>query len=188
MDPATLEKRLSRVRLTVFDVDGTLTSGEVSYGDDFEVQRFDVRDGLGIAELVRAGIRVAWITGRGCAATERRARELGVHALRIRSGPKAEVLAAVQREFGVEPELTCSMGDDLPDLALFAGSGVRACPADAAPELLAEADFRARRRAGRGAARDLCEAILRARGAWKDVVARHAEPTTSSPTSPGLTP
>lgn len=174
MNPASLEQRLAAVELVAFDVDGTLTRGEIVYGNSDQLQQYDVRDGLGIVELRRAGIRVAWITGRGCAATERRAKELSIDVLRMASGPKREVLAQVQAELGVGPEQTCAMGDDLPDLALFELAAVKAAPADAAPEVLAAADFRAKRRGGRGAARDLAEALLRARGAWDEVVARHA--------------
>ncbi len=174
MNPASLEQRLARVELVAFDVDGTLTRGEIVYGNSEQLQQYDVRDGLGIVELRRAGIRVAWITGRGCAATERRAKELSIDELRMDSGPKREVLAQIQAKLGVEPSQTCAMGDDLPDLALFERAAVKAAPADAAAEVLAAADFRAKRRGGRGAARDLAEALLRARGVWDEVVARYA--------------
>lgn len=174
MNPASLEQRLARVELVAFDVDGTLTRGEIVYGNSDQLQQYDVRDGLGIVELRRAGIRIAWITGRGCDATARRARELSIDVLRMASGPKREVLAEVQTQLDIEPSQTCAMGDDLPDLALFELAAVKAAPADAAPEVLAAADFRAQRRGGRGAARDLAEALLRARGVWDEVVARHA--------------
>jgi len=173
-DPAPeLRRALAGVRLAVFDVDGTLTDGSVVYGDGTELQAFSVRDGQGLVWLRQAGIELAWISGRGCEATRRRAAELGVAHLHLRRGAKAEILAQVQRESGIGPEQTLAMGDDLPDLALFAGAAIRACPADAAPEVIERANLRCRLRGGRGAAREVCEALLRARGDWSQVVGRY---------------
>ena len=171
-DP-TLAERLRRVELVAFDVDGTLTDGAVVYVGDpaEEAQRFDVRDGFGLAQLARAGLAVVWISGRGSAATERRAAELGATRVRLGVGPKHEVLAELQDELGVGPDATCAMGDDLPDLRLFQRAAVCVCPADAAPEVREVADLVTESAGGRGAARELCEAILRAKGVWDDLVA-----------------
>ncbi|MEO0651481.1 MAG: hypothetical protein AAFZ65_12470, partial [Planctomycetota bacterium] len=92
----SLDASLAAVRLAVFDVDGTLTDGGVVYGDGVELQRFDVRDGQGLVWLRKAGIVLAWISGRGCDATRRRAEELGVAELHLRAGPKGRVLESVQ--------------------------------------------------------------------------------------------
>src|SRR6185503_282225 len=70
---AELEARLARVRLVVFDVDGTLTDGRVAYAGEEELAVFHVHDGLGMAWLREAGLHVAWISGRGSRAVERRA-------------------------------------------------------------------------------------------------------------------
>lgn len=182
-DPETdpeLQRALRAVRLAVFDVDGTLTDGGVVYGGGaatgegeapvVESQRFCVKDGQGLVLLVRAGVELAWISGRGCAATERRARDLGVAHLFLRRGPKGDLLRTLQAELGVGPEATLAMGDDLPDLALFELAAVRACPSDAVPEIAERANLRCSRPAGHGAAREVCEQLLRARGEWTAVV------------------
>lgn len=157
---------LARVKLVVFDVDGTLTDGRVLYDDRGELQQFDVHDGLGLAWLQRAGLQLSWITGRGCPATQARARELGVQELHMRSGPKAEVLRAVQARLGLGPGETLAMGDDLPDLELAQESAFFAAPADARPEVRQRADWVSSSRAGHGAARELSELLLRAKGLW----------------------
>ena len=81
--PPELVAKLAAVRLAVFDVDGTLTDGRVVYIGDQELQSFCVHDGQGLAWLHRAGIQLAWITGRGCASTKRRAAELNVNFLSL---------------------------------------------------------------------------------------------------------
>lgn len=163
-----LELRLARIRLAVFDVDGTLTDGRVTYVGTEELQTFCVRDGYALARLARAGIAQVWITGRGCAATERRAEELGVTRLITGAGEKASVLADIQADLGFAPEETLAMGDDLPDLAMRSGAAVFAAPADAAPEVRAQADLIAEACGGAGAAREVCRRLLMARGAWPE--------------------
>ena len=158
---------LARVRLLALDVDGTLTPGDVTYTDDgTELVRFDVRDGQGLVWLRKAGVRIVWITGRGCAATRRRAEELGVERLLERAGPKATALATLQTEWGIAPEETAAMGDDLPDLGLFARARVTAAPADARPEVRERAQLVTASGGGRGAVRELCEELLRAMDRW----------------------
>lgn len=161
--------RLAGVRLLALDVDGVLTDGRVTYVGEHESQSFWVQDGQGLVWLRKAGVRLAWISGRGCEATERRARELGVDELHLRSGPKDQVLGEVQARLGVAPAETAAMGDDLPDLGLAERAGFFAAPANARSEVRARADLVTRASGGAGAVRELVEHILRAQGRWDDV-------------------
>lgn len=167
-----LDARLREIRLVVLDVDGTLTDGGIWYGDGPELQRFDVRDGYALGRLKAAGVRQVWITGRGCAATERRAFELGVSSLLQHVSSKREALEKVQRRLELAPEVTLAMGDDLPDLGLFELAGVRACPSDAAAQVRAKSDIVATRPGGHGAVREVLERLLRAQNQWPDEGAR----------------
>lgn len=160
---------LAGVRLLALDVDGVLTDGRVIYAGAEEEQHFDVSDGQGLVWLRRAEVEVVWISGRGCAATERRAEELGAR-LYGGSGTKRERLAALQTEVGIEPEHTVAMGDDLPDLGLAARACLFCAPADARPEVRARARLVTQSLGGRGAVRELCEAILAAKGLWRGIV------------------
>lgn len=166
---ADLAARLARVRLFALDVDGTLTDGGVVYVGGEELQRFCVRDGQGLAWLRRAGVALAWISGRGCEATRRRAEELGVEHVALRCKDKRAALRAIQGELGCGPEETLAMGDDLPDLALAAGAATFAAPADARPEVRRAAHLVTTDPAGHGAVREVCERVLRARGAWQAI-------------------
>jgi 3-deoxy-D-manno-octulosonate 8-phosphate phosphatase (KDO 8-P phosphatase) len=174
-----LQGRLAKIKLLVLDVDGVLTDGRVYYdatedgGSTVELQAFHARDGLGIKLLQDAGIAVAWISGRGCAATKRRAGELGIEELHLRArGGKHPLLVGIQERLGVSAAETAAMGDDIVDLGLAMGADVLACPSDAHREILARADFIAPSAGGRGAVRDFCDELLRARGLWADALAR----------------
>ena len=166
--------RLARVKLLALDVDGVLTDGRVIYtGDEEEEQTFHVRDGQGLSWLRKAGVELVWITGRGCAATEKRAAELGVREVHTQAGPKAKVLADVQARLGISPAETICMGDDLPDLAMRGGSALFCAPADAHPIVREEAGLVTKTLAADGAVREVCEAVLRAKGLWKGIVERY---------------
>jgi 3-deoxy-D-manno-octulosonate 8-phosphate phosphatase (KDO 8-P phosphatase) len=160
---------LAGVRLLVLDVDGTLTDGSIAYSGGGEVQTFDVHDGQGLTWLARAGIAVAWISGRGCEATRIRARELGVAELHLAVRSKGETLARAQERLGIAPEHTAAMGDDFSDLAFRPHAAFLAAPADARPEVRAAADWVTSAGGGRGAVRELVEAILAARGLWPGI-------------------
>jgi 3-deoxy-D-manno-octulosonate 8-phosphate phosphatase (KDO 8-P phosphatase) len=162
---------LRRCRLLVLDVDGCLTDGRIVYGAEDEVQRFHVHDGAALRWLSREGVRIAWITGRGCKATERRADELEIDRLLfVRGTSKRGVLERLQAGFEIGPEETVAMGDDLPDLALAARAGFFAVPADGRPEVRERADLVTVARGGEGAVRELAEHVLRAKGRWQAIV------------------
>lgn len=162
---AGLGERLAHVALVALDVDGVLTDGAVVYDGEGEVQSFHVHDGAALVWLRRLGVHVVWITGRGCAATERRAQELGCRLL-TRVDDKDAALTALQEELDVPPEKTLAMGDDLPDLGLARRAGIFCAPADARPQVRARAALVTRARGGRGAVREVVEALLEARGLW----------------------
>lgn len=172
--PEDVARRLAGVRLVALDVDGVLTDGRVTYVDHpgefpVEAQSFDVKDGAGLAALRTCGVGVVWITGRGCRATQRRADELGAKLVTGVEDKRA-ALAEAQAKFDADAEATVAMGDDLADLAMADGAAVFVAPADAAPEVLARADWVTTAPGGRGAVRELCAALLAARGQWSRVV------------------
>ena len=165
-----LTAAFARTKLLVLDVDGVLTDGSIQYVGDLEGQTFNVKDGLGLNLLRRAGVKIAWITGRGCEVTRRRAEELGVEELHMGARDKLRTILAIQERLEVRTDETVAMGDDLPDLAMRTAVGLLTCPADAAAEVREAADWTAAFGGGRGAVRQLCEAILKARGEWAAMV------------------
>ena len=63
--PMQHEFDLSKIKLLVMDVDGTLTDGKIYIGESGEMMKaFSVKDGLGIKLLIKHNIMPAIITGR----------------------------------------------------------------------------------------------------------------------------
>ena len=152
------------VRLFALDVDGTLTDGGVWMdGSGSEWKRFDIRDGLGLILLRRAGVEVAWISGRASPATRRRAEDLGIRLLYNGVADKLPVLRGLAEERGLSPEDVAYMGDDLPDRECLLWAGLGMAPSDAHPDILRIAGWIAARPAGFGAVREAADHLLRSR-------------------------
>ncbi|MCT0198474.1 HAD family hydrolase [Synechococcus sp. CS-1325] len=166
----SLPSRLGRVRLLVLDVDGVLTDGGLWYGPGGELtKRFDVRDGLGIKLLQRAGLEVAFLSGGGGGATERRAEQLGIRHCLVGVGDKPTALSELQRQLNQTPEHTAFIGDDFNDLAVRPRVGLLVATADAAAGLRRQADLVLRSRGGQGAVRELAERLLRGTPLWQEI-------------------
>jgi 3-deoxy-D-manno-octulosonate 8-phosphate phosphatase (KDO 8-P phosphatase) len=160
----SLVARAARIRLACFDVDGTLTDGRLFLdADGRELKAFHVHDGQGLVLLRKAGIEVAFITARRSEVAARRAEELGVRA-HIGVKDKLGCVQALCAELGIDTGMVCFMGDDLPDLPVMRACGLAVAPADAHATTRAAAHWRTSARAGRGAARELCDLLLAAQG------------------------
>ena len=154
----------ARIRLFAMDVDGVLTDGTVQiFSDGREAKVFSILDGMGLVKLARAGVAVAWISGRPSEATTLRARELKVPHLIQGRTDKAAALQELAASLGLRADECAYMGDDDIDAPAIAWAGIGAAPADSMPTPLAAARFVPHRPAGRGAVRELCEHILAAR-------------------------
>ena len=160
---ADLLARARRVRLLLLDVDGVLTDGRLYYGAEGEaLKAFDTRDGHGLV-LLREHVALGVISGRPGLA-RRRLEELRFRHLRFAQRDKLAAYEALGA--GMPDEEVAYMGDDVNDLALLERVGLSACPADAHPAVRASVRFVASAPGGRGAVRELCELVLRAKGLW----------------------
>ena len=155
---------LARVRLFAMDVDGVLTDGTVRISSDgTESKNFSILDGMGLKRLEKAGVAVAWISGRASGATTARAHELKIpHVIQGRTD-KLIVLQALARKLSLSSAQCAYMGDDDIDAPAIAWAGVGIAPIGSMPAALAVADIVPARPAGHGAVREICELILAAR-------------------------
>jgi 3-deoxy-D-manno-octulosonate 8-phosphate phosphatase (KDO 8-P phosphatase) len=171
-DPTRVpEQRLRELRALILDCDGVLTPGDLIYDQAGQrLLRFCARDGFGLAALCRSGFPVAVLSGRPVDIAEQRLRELGVGPFLGKCKDKARGVVALCDSLHVTPSECAFVGDDVPDLQAFAAVGLRIAVADAAPDLVARADWVTRAPGGRGAVREVCEAILRSRGLWQKIV------------------
>jgi 3-deoxy-D-manno-octulosonate 8-phosphate phosphatase (KDO 8-P phosphatase) len=161
---ADLLARAARVRLVLLDVDGVLTDGRIWFGPEGEaLKAFDVRDGHGIVRL-RDQVDFGVISGRPGMATRKRLEELGFKHLIFSQRDKLDGYATLA-PLGFADDEVAYMGDDVNDIPLLRKVGLSAAPSDAFPDVLSEVHLVSRFPGGRGAVRELCELVLKARGA-----------------------
>lgn len=169
--PAAVVARARRIRLLLLDVDGVLTDGRILLDHrGRELRTFHVRDGHGIALLLRAGIRVAWLSTRRSAAVTRRARELEVSAVVQGAASKLAAARRLWRRWRLDPEEVAFVGAELLDQPLFATVGLAVAVADAAAGLERHVHWTTAVPGGAGAARAVAELLLRAQGRWASVL------------------
>lgn len=159
------------IRFVGFDIDGVMTDGGIYLGDvdgkRVELKRYDIQDGLGVAMLRRAGIRVGILTGRVSESVRLRARELGVDDLaQDPDGYKLGAFHQLIDQHGIDPRQCAFVGDDFPDLALLRIVGLPVAVGNAVPEIVRVCRVHLDAPGGRGAVRQFCELLLKARGDW----------------------
>ncbi len=158
---------LRRIRLLILDVDGVLTDGRIYLGPSGEEWKgFHVHDGLALARAVERGFPVAVMSGRTSEAVARRCAEMGLVEVHQGVADKLALYETVRGRHGCRDAEVACMGDDLADLPMLRRAGLAVAPADAVAEVRRMAHWVSGRGGGRGAVREVLEALLRARGAW----------------------
>lgn len=159
------------IKLLILDVDGVLTDGSIILDNEGnEFKSFHVRDGHGIKMLIRAGIHVAIITGRYSKVVERRAYELGITEVYQKSHDKRVAYRQLIEKHSVDEKEVAYIGDDIVDIPLLKRSGFSVVVADAAEEAKTAAMMITENKGGRGAVREICDFLLKARGLWEDII------------------
>jgi 3-deoxy-D-manno-octulosonate 8-phosphate phosphatase (KDO 8-P phosphatase) len=165
--PLIATERASHVKLMIFDVDGVLTDGGLLFTAEGDTMKsFNSLDGHGLKLLREAGLATAIITGRKSGIVQKRAQEIRINHLYQGVEDKRVAFADLLEATGIAPGECGYMGDDWPDLAVMLQCGFAAAPANAHPEVIARAHWVSEARGGHGAARELCETILRAQNRY----------------------
>jgi len=154
---------MKMIKFLVMDVDGTLTDGKIYMGQNGEMMKaFNIKDGYGIHDiLIPAGISPVIITGRKSDIVLNRCSELGIEQVSQAVSDKAAELRRITKCLAE----VAYVGDDLNDMscmqAVKEAGGLIGCPADAAEEVRAIADFVATKNGGEGAVREFIEWIVK---------------------------
>jgi YrbI family 3-deoxy-D-manno-octulosonate 8-phosphate phosphatase len=170
-----INEKASKIKLLLLDVDGVMTDGRITINDrGQETKVFNVKDGLGLKMLMSSGLEVVIVTGRRSQALAHRSKELGIEEVYQGVKDKNTVCQQLKKTKDLKTEQVCSLGDDIPDLAMFTESGLCIAVADAVKEVREAADFVTKSNGGFGAVREACELILKCQGKWRDALAAFA--------------
>ncbi len=158
--------RAADVQLLVFDVDGVLTDGSLYLADDGqEYKAFHSRDGYGLKMLQDGGdVHIAVITGRISQCVAHRMTNLGIEHVYQGRLDKLPAMDELLQKLGFRYEQAAYVGDDIVDLPIMRRVGFAIAVQDAHPLVKKHAHWQTPSAGGRGAARDVCELLLEARG------------------------
>ncbi len=157
------------IKVFIMDVDGVLTDGRIGYGcgSNDEIKFFNVKDGLGLTLLHKAGIVTAVISGRRSLANMTRLTELKVTHVIEGCKNKSEGILELCVKLGVTPAECLYIGDDLIDLPAMRLAGISVAVGDAVPEAKANATWIMKHNGGCGAVREAAEKLLKELGLWE---------------------
>ncbi len=161
----------NNIKLLILDVDGVLTDGSIILDNiENEFKSFHVRDGHGIKMLLRAGIDVAFITGRESKVVERRARELGIKEIYQKSFDKLAVYLLLTEKYSLLDEEVAYIGDDIVDIPVMKRVGLPITVADAENEIRKYSLMVTKHGGGRGAVREVANLILSSKGLLEGII------------------
>lgn len=159
------------ISLLCVDVDGTLTNGNIFFGNLGEVRQdsgivefikvFNAKDGLGLAYWHSIGRKVAIITGKSNEILLHRAKELRIDFVFMDIKDKGEVVRKLKKELSLDSSQVAAIGDDLNDISMFKESNLNFAPNDCASGIRDFANVILNAKGGKGAVREAIEFILK---------------------------
>ncbi len=160
--------RAKAIKLVIFDVDGVMTDGGLTIGDDGqEYKTFNTQDGLGMKLLKASGVQMAIITGRTSNVVKQRSESTGVAYFYQGVDDKLVAYFDLIAKLNMMPEQTAFMGDDVVDLPPMLRCGL-SVSVPAAPESVKQrAHYVTKKEGGHGAVRELCELIMQAQDTFE---------------------
>jgi 3-deoxy-D-manno-octulosonate 8-phosphate phosphatase (KDO 8-P phosphatase) len=165
---------LEQIKLLILDVDGVLTDGTLFINPDGrESKNFNALDGHGIRMWKRAGLKVAFLSGRMSEPTQHRAEQLDIDHCIQDCHHKIQAFQNILEGENLSPQQICYIGDDLMDVPVMKRSGFSVAVANAVDEVKQHADFVTTKSGGRGAVREVVEYILKNTDKWNEVVKRY---------------
>jgi 3-deoxy-D-manno-octulosonate 8-phosphate phosphatase (KDO 8-P phosphatase) len=158
------EKDLSKIKMLVMDVDGTLTDGKIYVGDSGEVfKAFNVKDGYRLINLEKYNVIPVIITGKKSEILAKRATELKINEVYQGVDNKLKVLDEIIKKYQISWGNIAYIGDDENDIDCMRGCYLSACPADAIDDVVNVVDYVCKVKGGEGAVREFIDLIVKTR-------------------------
>lgn len=167
-------KKLKKIKLFVFDIDGVMTDGKLIFDDNgVETKFFNTLDGMGIVMALKAGIKIAIITGSKANCVKQRFDKFRVHGFEdLIQGEEYKIpaLLTLIEKYGLKKEEVAYMGDDVIDLAPIKYVGFSFAPKNAIGEVKKNANIVVNKEGGNGAVRVVIDMVLKARGNYEKIL------------------
>ena len=153
--------KLKKIKVALFDVDGILTNGHISWdGEDIGFNRSThAGDGYGLKVLMEAGIKVGVISGGDSLGVIKRFKEnLKLNYVFLGNEDKREAFNKVLQD-GYKRDEILYMGDEFFDIPLLKGAGFSATVPHSSHEVQEVVDYVTFRRGGDACAREVIDLV-----------------------------
>lgn len=155
------QKHLSSIKMFLTDCDGCLTDGGMYYSEfGDELKKFNTKDGMGLANLMKVGIITGVITRENTEIVRRRAEKLKLNELHMGVMDKLAVASELCKKYGITMNEVAYVGDDLNDIALLQAVGFSCTVNNAVPKAKEVADYVTTLNGGDGAVREVADLLL----------------------------
>jgi N-acylneuraminate cytidylyltransferase len=157
----TLLSKLKKIKLLVSDVDGVLTDGGAYYSDNgLHLKRFNIRDGMGMVLLRKAGYKIAIVTTEKTKLVELRAQRLQIDDLHQGIISKVEAVEELMKKYSLTWDEVAFIGDDINDIPVMKRVGFAAAPANGTAINKKMAHYVTKTDGGNGCVREVCDLLL----------------------------
>ena len=172
-----LIERGKKVKLVITDVDGVLTDGSIYKGgneityksfNNFELKKFSVLDGAGVALARLLDFHIAFISGRKSSATEIRANELNITDVYNGTLNKMTPYKDLKSKYSLNDEDIAFIGDDIIDLNLMENVGAPIAVANAYHLVKDTAIYTTSLPGGQGAFREAIDWLAMCQGRYEE--------------------
>ena len=163
LSKSALQKKLTNIKLLALDVDGVLTDGSMFYSSTGEeMKKFNVRDGMGIMMLQKAGIKVAVITSESNSIMKFRAAKLKIVDLHQGSFDKIPAMKKLLLKYNLTMDEVAFIGDDINDTSLLKIVGLAITPLDGILKNKNIAHYVTAKKGGDCCVREICDLLISA--------------------------
>ena len=157
--------------MLISDVDGVWTDGSFYKGpDSFELKKFSVFDGVGMAMARTADLRIALISGRFSPATESRAKELKIKDVYNGTLNKIPAYEELKKKYELDDSSIAYLGDDWIDIPVMNRVAVPIAVKNASLEVKNIAIHITKTSGGNGAFREAVEWIIDQQGRKEEII------------------
>lgn len=155
-------EKLKKIKIVVSDVDGVLTDGGLYYSaDGMIIKKFNVKDGMGVVRLKKAGFITGIISTDNSDIIKSRAERLKMDFAVTGTWEKCQEMEKICEKYDCDMENVAFIGDDVNDIEIIQNVGFSAAPADSMPEILNIVDYKCSNKGGKAAFREFAELIIR---------------------------
>lgn len=151
----------SKIKAVVTDVDGIWTNGSIwldSSGNSYRA--FYIHDGYGVKSVLKAGFKMALISGSNAQDIKVRAEKLGISEVHIGVEDKLPVFESLLSKWELTEEEVVYIGDDQPDVEILDKVEIAVTVPNCHKSLKEKDYYSTELKGGEGALRELCDLLV----------------------------